>query len=206
MTVRTSDLQICKEISRDDLFVSKTRNLLLARYQSKVSSSPSTTSINASYMLSCVLSSQSSRILSSSVHSNSLYKDYVGIVKDATEAAYKIEFHAKCQTIIVDRNRETSHYITIPLHGSQTPSYAAFGSRTSMIGNQNPMHDASMTQLTHGVASTWDPTSTRYLTNTLSSDLGNSNSTNSSLVITSDSGLLFRFTNGQKINSNTDNA
>ncbi|CAF3987034.1 unnamed protein product [Rotaria sp. Silwood2] len=85
MAVRTSDLQI-------------------SRYQSKVSSSQSTTSINASYMLSCVLSSQSSRILSSSVHSNSLYKDYVGIVKDATEATYKIGFHAKCQIIIVDRN------------------------------------------------------------------------------------------------------
>jgi hypothetical protein len=38
-----------------------------------------------------------------------------------------------------------SHYFTIPLHGSQTPSYAAFGSRTPMIGNQTPMHDGSRT-------------------------------------------------------------
>ncbi len=45
-----------------------------------------------------------------------------------------------------------------------------------------------------------------YLTDTLSSDLGNSNSINSSLVITSDSGLLLIFTNGQKINSHTENA
>jgi len=40
---------------------------------------------------------------------------------------------------------EMSHYFTTPLHGSQTPSYAAFGSRTPMIGNQTPMHDGSRT-------------------------------------------------------------
>lgn len=33
------------------------------------------------------------------------YKGYFGIVKDATESTYKIELHAKCQTITVDRNR-----------------------------------------------------------------------------------------------------
>ena len=33
------------------------------------------------------------------------YKGYVGIVKDATESTCKIELHAKCQTITVDRNR-----------------------------------------------------------------------------------------------------
>jgi len=38
-----------------------------------------------------------------------------------------------------------SHYFTTPLHGSQTPSYATFGSRTPMIGNQTPMHDGSRT-------------------------------------------------------------
>ncbi|CAF3585929.1 unnamed protein product [Adineta steineri] len=113
------------------------------------------------------------------------YKGYVGIVKDATESTCKIELHAKCQTITVDRNRivsttnvprqpgEMSHYFTTPLHGSQTPSYAAFGSRTPMIGNQTPMHDGSrtphygnmtprhdgsMTPHAHGGASAWDPT------------------------------------------------
>jgi transcription elongation factor SPT5 len=40
---------------------------------------------------------------------------------------------------------EISHYFTTPLHGSQTPSYGAFGSRTPMIGNQTPMHDGSRT-------------------------------------------------------------
>ncbi|CAF3857883.1 unnamed protein product [Rotaria sordida] len=113
------------------------------------------------------------------------YKGYVGIVKDATESTCKIELHAKCQTITVDRNRivsttnvprhagEMSHHFTTPLHGSQTPSYAAFGSRTPMIGNQTPMHDGSrtpyygnmtprhdgsMTPHAHGGASAWDPT------------------------------------------------
>ena len=33
------------------------------------------------------------------------YKGYVGIVKDATESTCKVELHAKCQTINVDRNR-----------------------------------------------------------------------------------------------------
>lgn len=32
------------------------------------------------------------------------YKDYVGIVKNATESIRKIELHGKCQTITVDRN------------------------------------------------------------------------------------------------------
>ena len=112
------------------------------------------------------------------------YKGYVGIVKDATESTCKVELHAKCQTINVDRNRivpttyailslvekrrmtihfvllfflslvsrnvprqvgEMSHHFTTPLHGSQTPSYAAFGSRTPMIGNQTPIHDGSRT-------------------------------------------------------------
>ena len=36
------------------------------------------------------------------------YKGYVGIVKDATESTCKIELHAKCQTITVDRNRIVS--------------------------------------------------------------------------------------------------
>lgn len=40
---------------------------------------------------------------------------------------------------------ETSQYFRTPAHGSQTPSYAAFGSRTPMIGNQTPMHDGSRT-------------------------------------------------------------
>ncbi|UJR38519.1 hypothetical protein I4U23_031185 [Adineta vaga] len=113
------------------------------------------------------------------------YKGYFGIVKDATDSTCKVELHTKCQTITVDRNRivlttnvprqpgEMSNYFTTPLHGSQTPAYAAFGSRTPMIGNQTPMHDGSrtphygnmtprhegsMTPRAHGGASAWDPT------------------------------------------------
>lgn len=41
------------------------------------------------------------------------YKGYVGIVKDATESTCKIELHAKCQTITVDRNRiVTTTYVS----------------------------------------------------------------------------------------------
>jgi transcription elongation factor SPT5 len=40
--------------------------------------------------------------------SQGLHKDYIGIVKDATESTCKIELHAKCQTITVDRNRIVS--------------------------------------------------------------------------------------------------
>jgi transcription elongation factor SPT5 len=36
------------------------------------------------------------------------YKGYVGIVKDATDSTCKVELHAKCQTITVDRNRIVS--------------------------------------------------------------------------------------------------
>jgi hypothetical protein len=38
-----------------------------------------------------------------------------------------------------------SHYYITPLHGSQIPSYAAFVSRTPIIGNQTRMHDGSGT-------------------------------------------------------------
>ena len=31
------------------------------------------------------------------------YKSHIGVVKDATEATARIELHAKCQTISVDR-------------------------------------------------------------------------------------------------------
>ncbi|CAF2781565.1 unnamed protein product [Rotaria sp. Silwood2] len=113
------------------------------------------------------------------------YKDYVGIVKDVTVSTCRIELHAKCQIITVDRNRivptinvsrqsgEMSNHFTTSLHGSQTPSYASFGSRAPMTGNQTPMHDGSrtphygsmtprhdgsMTLHAHGGASPWDPT------------------------------------------------
>ena len=44
------------------------------------------------------------------------YKGYVGIVKDATESTCKIELHAKCQTITVDRNRiVTTTYVNFIL-------------------------------------------------------------------------------------------
>ena len=33
------------------------------------------------------------------------YKGHIGMVKDATEATARVELHAKCQTISVDRGR-----------------------------------------------------------------------------------------------------
>ena len=69
-----------------------------------------------------------------------------------------------------------SHYYTTPLHGSQTPSYAAFGSRTPMVGNQTPMHDGPSTFATLNLTTP----SYSHLTDALASGLGSSSSNNSS--------------------------
>jgi transcription elongation factor SPT5 len=146
----------CRTLTENGgLFVSKSRNLLLAGGTSKVSSNPSSYSANAPYMSPRTMSTPSphtSSSGSSSVHANSPasaggrtpnsggggggmkaplsslnnirrdtaligqtvrisqgpYKGYVGIVKDATDSTCKVELHAKCQTITVDRNRIVS--------------------------------------------------------------------------------------------------
>ena len=85
------------------------------------------------------------------------YKGQIGIVKDATDSTARVELHAKCQTISVDRSRISvinagrvgghpgsfSTRSRTPMHGpSGTPMYNTPGSRT-------PMYDGSMT-LSHG--------------------------------------------------------
>uniref|UniRef100_A0A0K2T674 Transcription elongation factor SPT5 n=1 Tax=Lepeophtheirus salmonis TaxID=72036 RepID=A0A0K2T674_LEPSM len=86
------------------------------------------------------------------------YKSHIGIVKDATESTARVELHAKCQTISVDRGRievigtpsqnvgSVSTYTRTPSYGSGsgTPMYAP-GSRTPMYGSQTPMYDGSRT-------------------------------------------------------------
>merc|ERR1719300_225233 len=78
------------------------------------------------------------------------YKSHIGVVKDATEATARIELHAKCQTISVDRSRiavinagkaggNVTTYSRTPMHGpSGTPMYGTPGSRTPMYGSQTP--------------------------------------------------------------------
>nr|CAB3266712.1 transcription elongation factor SPT5 [Phallusia mammillata] len=111
------------------------------------------------------------------------YKGHIGVVKDATESTARVELHATCQTINVDRSRlqttdqrrpgaggRTSTYGRTPMYGSQTPMYGG-GSRTPMYGSQTPvqegsrtphygaqtpLHDGSRTPQRGGSA--WDPT------------------------------------------------
>ena len=101
------------------------------------------------------------------------YKGHIGIVKDATDSTARMELHAKCQTISVDRSRISvinagrvgghpgsfSTRSRTPMHSpSGTPMYNTPGSRT-------PMYDGSMT-LSHGEegsrtpgrSGAWDPT------------------------------------------------
>jgi len=85
------------------------------------------------------------------------YKGHIGMVKDATESTARVELHAKCQTITVDRTRlqeigaggrpggAVSTYTRTPLHGGATPMYGTPGSRTPMYGSQTPMVDGSRT-------------------------------------------------------------
>ncbi|CAK8694828.1 transcription elongation factor SPT5-like isoform X2 [Clavelina lepadiformis] len=112
------------------------------------------------------------------------YKGHIGVVKDATESTARVELHATCQTINVDRSRlqptdqrrpgaggRTSSYATTPLYGSQTPMYGAGGSRTPMYGSQTPVHEGNRTphygsqtplqdgsRTPRGAGSAWDPT------------------------------------------------
>ena len=101
------------------------------------------------------------------------YKGQIGIVKDATDSTARMELHAKCQTISVDRSRISvinagrvgghpgsfSTRSRTPMHGpSGTPMYNTPGSRT-------PMYDGSMTlshgeegSCTPGRSRAWDPT------------------------------------------------
>jgi len=113
------------------------------------------------------------------------YKGHIGMVKDATEATARVELHAKCQTISVDRGRisvinagkaggNVSTYSRTPMHGgSGTPMYGTPGSRTPMYGSQTPLYDGSRTphygsmtpshgdgegSRTPGRSGAWDPT------------------------------------------------
>merc|ERR1719259_822940 len=87
------------------------------------------------------------------------YKSHIGIVKDATDTTARVELHAKCQTISVDRSRiaiiggptggSVSTYTRTPSYGgSGTPMYGSatpggsHGGRTPMYGSQTPMYDA----------------------------------------------------------------
>ena len=86
------------------------------------------------------------------------YKAHIGIVKDATETTARVELHAKCQTISVDRSRiaiiggtskgNVSSYSRTPAYGgSGTPMYGSstpgtHGGRTPMYGSTTPMYDA----------------------------------------------------------------
>ncbi|KAL0271372.1 UNVERIFIED_CONTAM: hypothetical protein PYX00_008479 [Menopon gallinae] len=107
------------------------------------------------------------------------YKGNVGIVKDATEVAARVELHSNCQTISVDRSHIASIGVPskdgsissynrtpsfggatpiyaagqkTPLHGSQTPMYEP-GSRTPHYGSMTPSHDGSRTP---GQSGAWD--------------------------------------------------
>lgn len=106
------------------------------------------------------------------------FKGYIGIVKDSTDATARVELHASCKTISVDKTRLATlggvrmgagRGVTpggrTPIYGSQTPMY---GSRTPMYGSQTPLHDGSRTpygsqtpqhdgSMTPGRSGAWDP-------------------------------------------------
>uniref|UniRef100_H2Y416 Transcription elongation factor SPT5 n=1 Tax=Ciona savignyi TaxID=51511 RepID=H2Y416_CIOSA len=110
------------------------------------------------------------------------YKGHIGVVKDATESTARVELHATCQTINVDRTRlqptdqrrpggKASTYSRTPMYGSQTPTYG--GGRTPMYGSQTPVHEGGCNRTPHygaqtplhdgsrtprGAGSAWDPT------------------------------------------------
>jgi transcription elongation factor SPT5 len=115
------------------------------------------------------------------------YKGYIGIVKDAIGTTARVELHATCQTITVDKTRivvvgsgtgdkaggVSTYARNTPMYGSQTPMYGS-GSRTPMYGGSNtPMQDGSRTPAYGGGGATpmhegsrtpihnssiWDPT------------------------------------------------
>jgi transcription elongation factor SPT5 len=86
------------------------------------------------------------------------YKGHIGVVKDATDSAARVELHSKCLTISVDLerlavvdaersfNRTPGSFATPVQFGSQTPmGGSGLGSRTPMYGSQTPLHDGSRT-------------------------------------------------------------
>ncbi|KAL1502723.1 hypothetical protein ABEB36_007827 [Hypothenemus hampei] len=104
------------------------------------------------------------------------YKGNIGIVKDANQSTARIELHASCQTISVDRNHiadvgapskdgSISSYGRTPAYsGSQTPLYRDIGNKTPMAesGSRTPLHYGSMTPIHDGsrtpnASSEWDP-------------------------------------------------
>ena len=75
------------------------------------------------------------------------YKGQIGIVKDATDSTARMELHAKCQTISVDRSRIS--VINAGRVGGHPGSFSTH-SRTPMHGPSGTlMYDGSMT-LSHG--------------------------------------------------------
>lgn len=117
------------------------------------------------------------------------YKGNVGIVKDATDTAARVELHSTCQTISVDKSHiakvgvpgskgagSFSSYSRTPSYstGGQTPMYNRDGGKTPMHGSQTPMyetgsrtpHYGSTTpshndgSRTPGQSGAWDPTNT----------------------------------------------
>lgn len=86
------------------------------------------------------------------------YKGYIGIVKDAIGETARVELHASCQTITVDKSRidivgsqtgsrigssiSTYDPTRTPMYGSgsQTPMPGAGGRTPMMIGNATPMY------------------------------------------------------------------
>lgn len=113
------------------------------------------------------------------------YKGYIGIVKDAVGTTARVELHATCQTISVDKSRiqqvggqtgtssggRTGSYAgatpsmgsrtpmsgsKTPMYGSQTPMYE--GGRTPRHGSETPRDDGGRTPM-HGGSSVWDPSS-----------------------------------------------
>lgn len=84
------------------------------------------------------------------------YKGNVGIVKDATESTARVELHASCQTISVDRGHiakvgapaKEGGFSTYgrtpgrtPAYGFQTPQYNREG-RTPMLGSYTPVYNS----------------------------------------------------------------
>ena len=120
------------------------------------------------------------------------YKGYVGIVKDATESTCKVELHAKCQTITVDRNRivptTSVHFLLLLLllreiHSSFLQKYLS-----TVRGDVELLHHASA-RLANAVlrglrlsnADDWQPNpNARRISNTSLRQHGQSSSSSSS--------------------------
>ena len=90
------------------------------------------------------------------------YKGYIGIVKDAIGSTARVELHASCQTITVDKQRievvggqtgarqgNVSSYSRTPMYGSQTP-----------MASRTPMYDAGSRTPRQGMTPVYDPSRT----------------------------------------------